>query len=96
MQGLKLMLVISLGLGSTWAAWQIAPADSSAMLAGVAYAQESQPPAEQGESTGSTAAEIEAQLARIDEALETQGEVREFKPSEPLPADMAIEMSSEL
>ena len=37
MQGLKLMLVISLGLGSTWVAWQIAPADSSLMLA---YAQE--------------------------------------------------------
>ena len=96
MQGLKLMLVISLGLGSTWAAWQIAPADSSAMLAGVAYAQEPQPPAEQDEPTGPTVAEIEAQLARIDEALATQGEVKEFKPSEPLPADMAIEMSSEL
>ena len=37
MQGLKLMLVITLGLGITWAAWQIAPADSSAMLTGVAY-----------------------------------------------------------
>ena len=96
MQGLKLMLVITLGLGITWAAWQIAPAESSAMLAGVAYAQETQPPAAQTESTGPTAAEIEAQLARIDEALETQGEVKEFKPSEPLPADMAIEMSSEL
>ena len=95
MQGLKLMLVISLGLGSTWAAWQIAPADSSAMLAGVAYAQETQPPAEQDESTGPTAAEIEAQLARI-EALETQGEIKEFKSSESLPADMAIPMFSEL
>jgi hypothetical protein len=96
MQGLKLMLVITLGLGSTWAAWQIAPADSSSMLAGVAHAQETQPPAEGAESAGPTAAEIDAQLARIDAALETQGEVKEFIPDEPVPADMAIEMSSEL
>ncbi|MCP4000109.1 MAG: hypothetical protein GY727_04280 [Gammaproteobacteria bacterium] len=96
MQGLKLMLVISLGLGSTWAAWQIAPAASSGMLAGVAYAQEAQLPAEQDEPTEPTVAEIEAQLARIEEAMETQGEVKEFKSSEPLPADMAIPMFSEL
>lgn len=93
------MLVISLGLGSTWAAWQIAPANSSGMLAGVAYAQEAQLPAEQDEpieSAEPTAAEIEAQLARIEEALEAQGEVKEFKSSEPLPADAAIPMFSEL
>jgi hypothetical protein len=96
MQGLKLMLVISLGLGTTWAAWQIAPADSSEMLAGVAYAQEPQSPAEQEEATGPTAAEIEEQLARIEEALDAEGEVKEFKSSEPLPADAAIPMFSEL
>ena len=96
MQGLKLMLVISLGLGVTWAAWQIAPADSSGMLTGVAYAQESEQAEADTDSAGPTAAEIEAQLMRIEEALATQGEVKEFKPSEPLPADMAIEMSSDL
>ena len=96
MQGFKLMLVISLGLGSTWAAWQIAPGDSSAMLAGVAYAQEAPPSSETVEYTGPTAAEIEAELARIDEALETQGELKEFEPNESLPADTAIVMSSEL
>ena len=90
------MLVISLGLGSTWVAWQIAPADSSAMLTGVAYAQETQPPSEQDESARPTTEGIDAQLARIDKALETQGEVKEFIPSEPVPADIAIPMSSEL
>ena len=90
MQALKTMLVISLGLGSTWAAWQIAPAESSLMLA---YAQEA--PA-QADEAGLSDAEIEAQLAKIDAAMDTYGEVKEFRPSEPLPADMAIEMSSDL
>ncbi|MGI9308526.1 MAG: hypothetical protein ACR2P6_04640 [Gammaproteobacteria bacterium] len=84
------MLIIALGLGSTWAAWQIAPADSSLMLA---YAQDAEvDTADEGLSE----AEIEAELARIEEAMDTYGEVKEFRPSEPLPADMAIEMSSDL
>ena len=91
MQALKTMLMISLGLGTTWLAWQIAPAASSGMLGSVAYAQSAEQP-----TVGSTDAEIDEQLARIDAALATEGEVKEFKPSEPLPADMAIEMSSEL
>ena len=86
------MLVIALGLGSTWAAWQIAPADSSGMLA---YAQEA-PAAGDSADEGVSDAEIEEQLARIEEAMDTYGEVKEFRPSEPLPADMAIEMSSDL
>jgi hypothetical protein len=90
------MLIMCLGLGITWAAWQIAPAESSGMFGGAAYAQE---PVEQ--STGNadreiSQAEVEEQLARIEAALATEGEVKEFKPTEPLPADMAIEMSSEL
>ena len=95
MNALKTMLMISLGLGSTWLAWQIAPGTTSAMLTGVAYAQ----PVEKEEPVagpGPTDAEIEEQLARIDAALAKEGEVKEFKPKEPLPADMAIEMSSEL
>jgi len=87
------MLMISLGLGTTWLAWQIAPASSSGMLSGVAYAQ---PVEKDAPATRSTDAEIEEQLERINAALAKEGEVKEFKPSEPLPADMAIEMSSEL
>jgi hypothetical protein len=91
MHGLKLMLVISLGLGTTWVAWQIAPGDSSMMLA---YAQEA--PLDEAASAGPSETEIEEQLARIEAAIDTYGEVKEFRPSEPLPADMAIEMSSDL
>ena len=93
MSALKTMLMISLGLGTTWLAWQIAPASSSGMLTGVAYAQGAD---KEEAATGPTDAEIDEQLARIDAALAKEGEVKEFKPSEPLPADMAIEMSSEL
>jgi hypothetical protein len=93
MSALKTMLMISLGLGITWLAWQIAPASTSDMLTGVAYAQ---PVEKETVVTGPTDAEIEEQLARIDAALARDGEVKEFKPKEPLPADLAIEMSSEL
>lgn len=94
MQSLKTMLVISLALGSTWLAWQLAPSTSSTMLGTVAYAQSEA--SEQSADDGPTQAEIDEQLARIEEAMSREGEVREFEPSEPLPADMAIEMSSEL
>ena len=93
MNALKTMLMISLGLSTTWLAWQIAPASSSGMLTGVAYAQTSE---QKEPGAGPTNAEIEEQLARIEAALANEGEVIEFTPSEPLPADMAIEMSSEL
>ena len=86
------MLIISLGLGSTWAAWQIAPAATSGMLTSVAYAQDVAPEIDAGPS----AAEIDEQLKQIDAAIAQEGEVKEFKPTEPLSADTAIEMSSEL
>jgi len=96
MNAFKTMLIISLGLGVTWAAWQIAPASTSGMLSGVAYAQAESNGQEVAADEGPTEAEIDEQLARIEAALAEEGEVKEFKPTEPLPADMAIEMSSEL
>jgi len=44
MHALKTMLVIALGLGSVWVAWQIAPAATSGMLTSVAYAQPAEKP----------------------------------------------------
>ena len=92
MNALKTMLIISLGLGSTWAAWQFAPAATSGMLTSVAYAQDVSPEIVAGPST----AEIDEQLKQIDAAIAQEGEVKEFRPTEPLSADTAIEMSSEL
>ncbi len=93
MHALKTMLVISLGLGSVWAAWQIAPAQSSGMLTGVAYAQSADEPKVVQPVSDK---EMEEQLARINATLASDGEIREFEPTEPLPADEAIDMSSEL
>jgi len=93
MHALKTLLVVALGLGSVWAAWQIAPAPTSGMLTGVAYAQ-SAPEAQADKVTQDPA--IDKQLADINAALAREGEIKEFKPKEPLPADEAIEMSSEL
>lgn len=93
MQFLKTVFVVALGLGSVWVAWQIAPARTSAMTGGVAYAQaapEAAPPPAVSD------AEAAEQLARINAELARDGELKEFKPQEPLPADEAIEMSSEL
>lgn len=93
MHALKTMLVIALGLGSVWAAWRIAPAATSGMLTGVAYAQSAEEP--KAEQPGTTK-EAEEQLARVNAMLASEGEIREFEPTEPLPADQAIDMSSEL
>jgi hypothetical protein len=93
MHALKTMLVIALGLGSVWAAWQVAPAATSGMLTSVAYAQQTEEP--KAVQPG-TAEEMDEQLARINAALASDGEIREFEPTEPLPADQAIDMSSEL
>ena len=88
-------MVIALGLSVTWLAWQIAPAESSGMLVVVRfYAQERARTRVLDE--GPTEQEIDEQLARIEAAMAQEGEVKEFKPSQPLPADTAIEMSSEL
>lgn len=92
MHALKSMLMIAMGLGVTWAAWQVAPASTSAMLGSIAYAQE---PAAAGSDSGETI-DVDAQLEKIEAAMKNEGEVKEFKPTEPLPADLAIEMSSEL
>jgi hypothetical protein len=97
MHALKTMLMVALGLGSVWTAWQVAPAKTSGMLTGVAYAQTApakvtNPPVAQAAQD----AAVEKQLAEINAALASDGEIREFKPKEPLPADQAIEMSSEL
>jgi hypothetical protein len=87
------MLVMSLGLGVTWAAWQIAPGDTSAMHGGVVFAQEPAAAVPEEETAGKKLAE---RLEEIEAAMAVEGEVTEFKPSEPLPADIAIDMSSEL
>jgi hypothetical protein len=93
LHALKTMLVIALGLGSVWAAWEIAPAATSGMLTSVAYAQSAEEP--RAVQPGATK-EMDEQLARINATLASDGEIREFEPTEPLPADQAIDMSSEL
>lgn len=98
MQVLKTLMVMALGLGSVWVARQVAPGADAGLLTGVAYAQaandnEASQPAQDPAIKDSA---IEEQLERINAALASDGQLKEFKPTEPLPADDAIEMSSEL
>ncbi len=98
MHVLKTLLVVALGLGSVWVARQIAPDTSAGLLTGVAYAQTPND-AKAGQPAQDPAIKdpaIQEQLARINAMLASEGELQEFKPTEPLPADEAIEMSSEL
>lgn len=75
MEFLKVALVVSLGLGVTWAADQVVPVIGSAEQA-----------------------EIEKQLREIQETLgeDDVGELKDFIPSEPLSADLAIEFPSDI
>ncbi|MDG1463324.1 MAG: hypothetical protein P8R04_07085 [Gammaproteobacteria bacterium] len=75
MEFLKVALVVSLGLGVTWAADQVVPVIGSAEQA-----------------------EIEKQLREIQETLgeDDAGELKDFIPSEPLSADLAIEFPSDI
>lgn len=43
-----------------------------------------------------TEEEVEAELQRIEEALNDTDELREFKPSKPLAADLPIALPSDL
>ncbi len=75
MDFLKVVLVVSLGLGVTWAADQVVPVTDSAEQA-----------------------EVEKQLQDIQDTLgqDDPGELKDFVPSEPLSADIAIEFPSDI
>jgi len=80
---LKVMLVISLGLGVTWAADQVAPS-------AIVVAQ-----ADGGEVSD---ADVDRQLEKARQSLEGEDdeELKDFVPSEPLSADIAVEFPSDI
>jgi hypothetical protein len=109
---LKFALVLSAGLGTTWIAGQLFPGNTGQRAAQVVVAQaESEPaPQEQQPAAPDTEAsaderpsleepmpeEIEAELARIDEALADEEVLEEFTPSEPLSADLSVDLPSDI
>jgi len=88
MNFLKVALVISLGLGVTWAADRIAPARG----AGIVVAQ-----ADDADTAAEDAA-VDEQLERIQKTLDggNSDELKDFVPTEPLSADIAIEFPSDI
>lgn len=107
MEIVKIALVMAAGLGSTWAA----RVTTDALLGG-APAQTLVQAAEQGESgTPQGAApsppaipamsreEMDAELKRAQAEISGAGrdaELREFRPTKPLPADLAIALPSDI
>ncbi|MCK6371689.1 MAG: hypothetical protein L6Q83_10280 [Gammaproteobacteria bacterium] len=105
MEILKVLLVMAAGLGSTWMAREATEA-----VFGVARPQfltqaEQPPQGSAGRQGGAVAApepgrqKMEADLRRAQERLGmgvTSEELREFRPTRPLPADLAVELPSDI
>ena len=117
MEFLKFALVISAGLGLTWAAGVIVPVRQAQDTSRVVIAQAETAPnstevedadeAENAEVMSDsedvevdldemTQEDIDAELAKIEAALESGEELEEFKPAEPLPADLRLDLPSDI
>lgn len=111
MEFLKFASVISAGLGLTWAAGVVVPEQqvedtSRVVLAQAERAPDSTETEEAGISPDSddvevdlveiTQEDIDAELAKIEAALESGEELKEFKPAEPLPADLRLDLPSDI
>ena len=117
MEFLKFTLVLSAGLGLTWAAGVVVPKRQAADISRVVVAQaETAPDPTEVENTDEaenaevlsdpedvgvgleemTQEDIDAELAKIEAALESGEELEEFKPAEPLPADLRLDLPSDI
>ncbi len=111
MEFLKFTLVISAGLGLTWAASVVVPVPHVEDTSRVVVAQaETAPNSTEVDDTEispdsedmeveldeMTQEDIDAELAKIEAALESGEELKEFKPAEPLPADLRLDLPSDI
>jgi hypothetical protein len=111
MEFLKFALVISAGLGLTWAAGVVVPVRQVEDTLSVVIAQaQTAPNTTEAEDTEispdsedvevdldeMTQEDIDAELAKIEAALESGEELEEFKPAEPLPADLRLDLPSDI
>lgn len=96
MKFLKVAWVISIGLGTAWAAGQIAPG-SAGPDRQIELAQAEQAPGDAAvDLEGLSPEEIEAQMAEIEAALGEEEVLEEFVPSEPLSADISVGLPSDI
>jgi hypothetical protein len=96
MKFLKVALVISLALGLTWAANQIVPSAGVVAVALAADTAVEKTSASDPVLEAPGQEEVDAQLERIDKALSNTEDLKDFVPSEPLSADVAIEFPSDI
>lgn len=109
MEIIKVGLVIAAGLGSTLAARQVTDTLFGAPVARLMQAEQQPAPAAEpggdaaGQDTPSpvpemSREEMEAELKRARQELAGKGadEMREFRPSKPLPADLPIALPSNI
>ena len=94
MEFLKVVLVISTGLGVTWAAEQVVSVAESGAPLTLAADDESggtSVPLEEPDQK-----DIDADMSRIEEALSDDSELKDFVPSEPLSADLGVSFPSDI
>jgi hypothetical protein len=107
MEVLKIALVIAAGLGSTLAAKQVTDALFGAPVVQLVQAQEEAPQSPGGGAAGAeipspvqdmSREEMEAELKRAQRELagKAEDDMREFRPSKPLPADLPIALPSNI
>jgi hypothetical protein len=99
---LKIGLVIAAGLGSTWAA----RVSTDALLSPAMLTQAEEPGAATGTPSAPAAIpemsreEMEAELKRAQDGISgspvQDAGLREFRPTRPLPADLAIALPSDI
>ena len=111
MEFLKFALVIFAGLGLTWASGVVVPVrqveDTSSVVVAQAQTAPNSTEVEDAEVLSDsedvevdldemTQEDIDAELAKIEAALESGEELEEFKPAEPLPADLRLDLPSDI
>ena len=111
MEFLKFALVIFAGLGLTWASVVVVPVrqveDTSSVVVAQAQTAPNSTEVEDAEVLSDsedvevdldemTQEDIDAELAKIEAALESGEELEEFKPAEPLPADLRLDLPSDI
>ena len=104
---LKAALVVAGALGSTWAVREASDAWLSPSVRPAALTQADQPPAQEPAGAASAPApvkqmtreEMEAELRHAQAELAgkaSTAELEEFRPTKPLPADIAIALPSDI
>ncbi len=101
MEWLKILVIGVAGIGVTWAAQQATERSAAVVLAQAPAEPTAATDAETEvalpeEAESMTEAELEAELERIENAVDDSDELEEFTPTKPLAADLGVALPSDI